>query len=451
MRRLSLKTRLSLWFTLILTLICALMLLLAAAVYQNFDRRLLREALTDAVQEEAARIGDDRSYADHMGELREAEFLRGEVRLMVYDEDGAQVAGLYLGEGTDALPFSDEDAVRELTLDGQRYYCCDAQVRIRRGPDYWVRGVVPAGRSLWSALRGHFAPLALLPLLIALAFLGGRWLTGRFLRPIRDIDRTTEAIRESGDLSRRIPCADTGDELSDLARHINAMFERLEQNFHAERQFTANASHELRTPVSVILAQCEYGLENAQDAQELREVIAAVQKQGGRMSRLIETLLLFTRMEQSTERYRKAPTDLSALLRASCADHALIAPRGITIRQELSDGVTALVNPELFRLLLDNLLGNALRYGREQGTVVVSLQQTAQTVTLCVSDDGPGISPEDLPHIWETFYRADKSRSSRGLGLGLPLVRQIAAYHGGTVSVESTPGVGSTFRVSVPA
>lgn len=452
MKRLDLKTRLSLWFTMILALICALMLTLAAAVFTTYDQQRIRDELIEAVEDEAERIEDERDYADALaaGRVRDADFLRGDVRLMIYGEDGTQLAGLFPQNELDALPYADTGRVGTVTIDGRSYYYYDEWVKVRRGNDHWVRGVTAAERSRWSALDGHLAPLLMLPLLLALAFLGGYWLTGRFLRPIRDIDRTTEEIRESGDLSRRIPYHDTGDELSALTGHINAMLDRLEQNFNAERQFASNASHELRTPVSVILAQCEYGIENAQTADELREVVAAIQKQGGRMSRLIETLLLFTRMEQSTERYRREPTDLSALVRSACADHALIAEKNITLRCEAPDGVTGCVNAVLYRLLLDNLVGNALRYGRENGRVDVSLTRRGENIELTVRDDGAGIAAEDLPHIWEMFYRADKSRSTRGLGLGLPLVRQIAAYHGGTVSVESEPGKGSVFRVILP-
>lgn len=452
MRRLTLKTRLSLWFTLILTLICALMLALAFAVFTTYDQHRIRDELIEAVEDEAERIEDERDYADALaaGRVRDADYLRDDVRLMIYDEDGAQIAGLFTQNELEALPYADSERIGTVAVDGRSYYYYDEWVKVRRGNDYWVRGVTAAERSVWSALDGHLAPLLLLPLLLALAFLGGYWLTGRFLRPIRDMDRTAEEIRESGDLSRRIPYHDTGDELSALTGHINAMLDRLEQSFNAERQFASNASHELRTPVSVILAQCEYGMENAQTADELREVVAAVQKQGGRMSRLIETLLLFTRMEQSTERYRREATDLGALVRSACADHSLIAEKHITLHCEAPDGVTGRVNAELYRLLLDNLVGNALRYGRENGHVDVSLKQHGDSVELTVRDDGAGIAAEDLPHIWEMFYRADKSRSTRGLGLGLPLVKQIAAYHGGTVSVESELGKGSVFRVILP-
>jgi len=452
MKRISLTTRLSLWFTLILTLICILLVSAGAAVYATYDQHLARMTLMDAVEAAAEKLDDGHGFADRMeaGELRESEFLDEDVRLMVYDEDGEHVAGLFLYAELDEVECQEMDHAKKVKLNGESYYYYDLLVKVKRGKDYWVRGVVRAERSLLEELQDHIGIVLMVPVLLLLAFLGGRWLTGYFLRPIRSMDETAKDIRKSGDLSRRIAYEETGDELSELAGHMNGMLDRLEKNFDAERQFVSNASHELRTPVSVILAQCEYGLENAKDEEELREVITAVQKQGGRMSRLIETLLLFTRMEQSTERYRREETDLAALVRSACADHALINERGMTIRHTEPEQLSAVVNQELYRLLLDNLLVNAARYGKENGRIDVSLEEKDGKAVLTVSDDGAGISAEDLPHIFEMFYRADRSRSTKGLGLGLPLVKQIAAYHGGTVSVQSTEGSGTAFTVEIP-
>ena len=176
------------------------------------------------------------------------------------------------------------------------------------------------------------------------------------------------------------------------------------------------------------------------------------------MSGLIESLLLFTRISRDTEKYKKEETDISRLILSSCEDFNLIADRGIQVKAEVPEGITAVVNRDLFSLMVNNLIQNAIRYGKENGHVTVTLQEerghaTAallrayNKVELTVSDDGEGISPEDLPHIWELFYRGDKSRSSKGAGLGLPLVQQIVRYHKGKITVESEPGKGTTFRI----
>jgi signal transduction histidine kinase len=198
------------------------------------------------------------------------------------------------------------------------------------------------------------------------------------------------------------------------------------------------------------MAQCEYALEGAQSTEDLQEALLSVQKQGYRMKHLIETLLVFTRIEQSTEKYPVSPTELSELTRSVCEDFQLIADRGITVTCQCPDTLRAPVNRELYLLLLNNLMTNAIRYGKENGSVTVTLEQEDRDILLRVQDDGIGISQEELGKIWERFYRSDQSRNSRGLGLGLPLVKQIAENHGGSVSAESQEGEGSTFTVRLP-
>ena len=285
------------------------------------------------------------------------------------------------------------------------------------------------------------------PFVLILALLGGYWLAGRFLRPVAQISRTAEEIRQNGNLAKRIEIKDTGDEISALARTFNAMFHRLEKNFEAERKFASNASHELRTPVSVILAQCEYALSDTDDTEELKEALEVVQRQGYRMSQLIETLLILTRIEQDTGYYPLEKVNVSELTEDVCRDRRLSAERGITMETEIKTGVTAEINPQLFRLMLDNLLQNAYRYGRENGWIKVILSEKESGIVLKVADNGMGIGEKDLPHIWERFYRADNSRRKKGMGLGLSLVQQIVQYHQGRITVSSTAGEGTEFRI----
>ena len=450
MKKLSLKIKISLWFTLILTIICILMLMIAFSAYRNADEKQICESLMDAVADEVLLLEEDKSFLDRLesGRIKESEFLKEEIRLMVYSKDEEQIAGLFLYGELNGTGFTKSDSPVAVSISGEKYYYYDEWVHVRHGEDYWVRGVVKAKKSVWYIFKRHGNVVAIVPILIIIAFLGGCILTGQFLRPIRKIDETAEEIRKSGDLSKRIPVSGGRDEITSLALHINTMFDRLEENFEAERRFASNASHELRTPVSVILAQCEYAFDNASSQEDLYNVISAVQKQGYKMSHLIETLLLFTRMEQDTEKYRKEKNDISEIVRSVCEDYGLLA-QNIKIEAEIQDEVWGNVNRELFTLMISNLLQNALRYGKENGHVLVELKREDEKVLLTVSDDGIGISKEDLPHIWELFYRSDQSRTSKGLGLGLPLVKQIVEYHGGEISVKSAVGEGTTFCVKI--
>ena len=450
MKRISLKLKLSLWSTLILTIVCAIMLILLMRIYQSTEKNLILQTLENTTDATVSKMKSDKKYREDIvaGKLSDRELYNNDVQIMIYDEKGEHIAGLFLYPELDELPLSSSKEPIRTEIDGRGFYYIDKKTRTVRGNDLYVRGIITAEKDLFGSLPSHSTILFAIPVLLALAFGGGYLMTGRFLKPVRDIRRTAEEIRSGGDLSKRIGTSGNGDELDELANTMNAMFDKLESDFDAQKQFTSNASHELRTPVSVILAQCEYGFDHADSAEELLQVISSVQEQGYKMSGLIKLLLMFTRIDQGTEHYPKEDTDLTELLHSVCEDMRIIADKDITVTEELAP-VTAYVNREMLTLLTANLIQNALRYGKEGGTVRVGLSESGSMAVLTVEDDGIGISADDLPHIWERFYRSDRSRSSKGLGLGLALVKQIAGFHGGTAEAESTEGVGSRFTVKI--
>ena len=223
------------------------------------------------------------------------------------------------------------------------------------------------------------------------------------------------------------------------------MFERLEDAFETERQFTFDASHELRTPVSVIAAQCEYTLERTRSNEEYEEALQTIQRQGRKMSRLINDMLDITRLEIRADSYIQEAVDLTQLVTSVCADMALIQERGITLGWEVQENIIYKGNPVLLTRLLTNLVSNAYRYGKEHGHIQVTLRRKEKEIELAVSDDGIGIAIEEQQKIFRRFYQADQSRSNSGTGLGLSMVYEIAQIHGGEIDVESTLGQGSTF------
>ena len=236
-----------------------------------------------------------------------------------------------------------------------------------------------------------------------------------------------------------------GDELSRLAETFNDMMRRLELSFEAEKRFVSDASHELRTPTAVILAQCDEALRGERPAEEYRDALAVVRRQGRRMSRIVSDMLTLTRMERGADVFEAAPVDLSALTDELCRDMALIADKGISLAFEIEPGVTVDGDAARLSRMLSNLIGNAYRYGRENGRIRVTLKRDADEAVLTVADDGVGIAPENLENIFERFFRCAPDRSDGGTGLGLPIARQIARAHGGDIAVQSEPGRGSAF------
>ena len=287
---------------------------------------------------------------------------------------------------------------------------------------------------------------------LALGMAGGWWVATRAIRPIEDISATALKIA-GGDLSQRINASDTESELGRLAGVLNSTFARLEAAFANQVRFTADASHELRTPVSVILSQTQTTLARERGAPEYRETLAACQRAAQRMRKLIESLLELARLDAGQELMKQESFDLSRVARESVElVRPLATERGLQIHCELPE-VQCRGDAERLGQVVTNLLSNAIHFNREKGEVNVIARAENGTAFLTVTDTGVGIPPEDLPHIFERFYRVDKSRSriQGKTGLGLAICKAIVEAHSGYIEVTSQPGGGSRFEVQLPS
>jgi heavy metal sensor kinase len=287
--------------------------------------------------------------------------------------------------------------------------------------------------------------------ILVLGLAGGWWLATRAIRPIEDISATAGKIA-AGELSQRINAADTESELGRLAGVLNSTFARLEAAFAHQARFTSDASHELRTPVSVILSQTQTVLSRERGASEYREALEACQRAAQRMRTLTESLLELARLDAGQEPMKREPFDLSRVVR-ECVElvRPLADQRNIQILCDLSS-VECLGDAERLSQVATNLLSNAIQFNRQGGEVRISACNDNGAALLTVTDTGEGIAAEHLPHLFERFYRADPSRSrNQGrTGLGLAICKAIVDAHGGTIEVASQPGAGTTFTVKLP-
>lgn len=335
------------------------------------------------------------------------------------------------------------------------------QVRIRSGNrEVVVRGnhdaLVLVGQSLaqlrsdlWRTILGFAAAGGSA---LALALLGGWFLVGRALAPIGRIAETAEAMSESN-LGLRVDISRTEDELGSVATALNRAFDRLQEAFERQTRFTADASHELRTPLALLLAELEWALARPRSDTEYHNALQVCAKAAQRMRNVVEGLLTLARADAGAIRPHQEPVNLISLAEESVAAvTSIAAARGITIRV---DGASAIVDgdPDRLRELISNLVLNAVQYSSPGGTVTCSISTGGGTTSLEVADTGPGIDPQDLPHIFQRFYRANKarSRSAGGVGLGLAISKWIAESHGGQIRCESNKGRGSRFTVEFPA
>lgn len=310
----------------------------------------------------------------------------------------------------------------------------------------------PVGKDL-AGMKPYAARLSLIGVAVLAIGLGGGWvLTARSIRPIEQIAGAAKRISE-GKLSERIPVEQPGSELGQLADVLNSTFERLEDSFAQQKRFTADASHELRTPLSVLIAETQTVLSRERTADEYREVLAGNLDTARQMKRLAEALLELARLDAGEERQPGPPLEIGTLADDVIARLLPLArAKSVSISRDGDVAVTS-GSPERLALVISNLLENAIHHGRHGGTVVVTTRHEGDEIVLQVSDDGPGIPAEDQPHVFERFYRADKSRTgSQGrYGLGLAICRGLVEAEGGTISVESEAGQGACFTVRLPA
>lgn len=284
---------------------------------------------------------------------------------------------------------------------------------------------------------------------LVLALAVGAWLVRRALQPIHDISATAGRIA-TGDLKQRINTSDTESELGQLADVLNSTFARLDAAFSQQARFTTDAAHELRTPVTVMLTHAQNGLDSTCNCEEHREAFEATRRAAQRMRRLIESLLELARLDAGQEAFRREPFDLAVVAR-ECIE--LVSPlaeeQRITIHADLAAG-SCTGDAERLSQVVTNLLTNAIVHNNPGGAVRVRTRRENSAVRLTVADDGPGIAPEDLPHIFDRFYRADKSRRCGGAGLGLAISKAIVEAHGGSIEASSAAGAGACFTVLLP-
>jgi len=276
-------------------------------------------------------------------------------------------------------------------------------------------------------------------------------IAGRVLAPIERITSVARDIQAT-DLSRRIELGGPEDELRRLADTFDAMLARLDAAFATQRQFLADASHELRNPLAIIRTNLDVAMADPDaDPEDLRQALVVVRRASDRMGHLVDDLLALARGQAPTVQFE--PVDLGAVVADASDDLVLQAEgREIVLDRTIVPGVVVSGEPDALKRAVANLLENAVRYSPPGSRVRLAVGSERGRAWVAVSDEGPGIPPEDQPRVFDRFWRADKARSRAegGTGLGLAIVRQIANAHGGEVQLQSRVGVGSTFTMWLP-
>ncbi len=441
----SAKLRLTAWFTLMVLLLAAMVLVFVLVINSSSITDDPAARLVKMVMHNADEVEFDRGRF----EWDDLDTCRRGVYCTFYDNDGNVLLGA-MPEGMILdIPF-EPNILRTFTSSEEEYYLYDSYVDMDI-TGIWIRGLVSTTDR--SGLMHTILVLTctLLPALLVVT-IGGGWLIARSaFKPMEDILTAADSISDGNDLTARLNLRRGPSEMKRLSRAFDRMFSRLEHSFNAERQFASDASHELRTPITVILAECDRAKRKDETKEDFLASIDVIEEQGKHMSELVHQLLSLTRMQHGTDKYPMRRADLSVFVETCCSEFVPSDQRGITLATDIQEGIEASYNPALMSRVIQNLLQNAYKYGRENGHIWLSLRTQGKGAVLKVRDDGIGISKEDQSRIWQRFWQADTARSDEsGSGLGLSMVKEIAEFHGGRAEVESELGKGSTFSVTIP-
>ncbi len=321
------------------------------------------------------------------------------------------------------------------------------------GHVYTVEMGIPADDAVETLQLFRSYLLMFAPLLLLVAAGGGYWLSRRALSPVDALVRTAREVSGTN-LTSRLQKLETGDELQRLSDTLNEMLDRIESAFHRITEFTADASHELRTPVSLIRTEAELALRRSRGEAEYKESLRHILLEAERTTTLIEQLLSIARADSGRETLKFESVDLRHTLRSVVDGWQQVATiRNLQFSASLDEQNPHVMGDEtLLRRLADILLDNAFKYTSAPGSVHLSLEHTADSAVVTVRDSGVGIAEEDQARIFERFYRVDKARSRApgGSGLGLAIAQWIVIQHRGSIAVESRAGQGATFRVELP-
>lgn len=375
-------------------------------------------------------------------------FIQDNVYTSLYDEEGDFI----YGEIPQNFPIYTDFTVNRLKkID--HFYIYDIQKEIQN-KKIFLRGIISVASAKQTFSILFYTILAFLPLLAILTIILARLFINKSFQPIEHIIATAQEIQNKKDFSLRIQLpGQSQDEIHALAHTFDGLFETTEQAFIKEKQFTSNASHEIRTPISVIIAQCELALENEQNTEN-QKALHTILWNAKKISRLTSQLLLLTKAEQNSDIVEREKINLSELTELIAEQQKELAEeKGLSFSASIENEIFFYGDPTLLTSALINLFSNAIQYNKEHGKINFTLSQNEKSILGKISDTGIGISEYDLPKIWERFYQVDTARNKKeysGFGLGLSLVKWIFEAHQGKISISSALGKGTIVQFVLP-
>ncbi len=442
MRKVSIRIQIMLWYTLLTAILLAVSLPVLYGAMAGSLRRDQEACLRSAAGQLASHIEWENGDLRLLNDLD----LPAGTQYLLTTESGGRVVSSE-NAWAEAPSFQPDEVYLASNGRGDQLYL-DQELELEGGEKMQIR-VSRSNNTVERSLdQLQLVMLLAVPAFLALAIFGSYFLAKLALRPIDHITETAVSLG-AGNLSQRITGIESRDEVGRLAGAFNGMLARLEESFQREKQFTSDASHELRTPVSVIMAYAENLAAHVPD-QETGEQASAILLESRRMHSIIAQLLALTRGYEGKYRLEREDIFLQDMVSDVLAELTEEAAAGtITLVEQIPAEIRLSADQSLMTQLLLNLVENGVKYGKAGGTVSVSALEQDGHILLTIQDNGIGIEEKDLPHIFDRFYRADQARDRSGSGLGLSIVKWIVELHGWSIQAESEPGKGTRFTIQI--
>lgn len=434
----SLKKRIVAWYTLWTLTLMAIIFLLFFSFSNTLSLRSLRHDVEEALSDASSliRVRSGRLNFFSVDEVEDG------IYILVFSSDGTLLFGR---EGIGAVSIGYQEGQRTLSLPDGHWIISDMMM-----DGYYIRAAARES-TIYSMISSDYLLVLIAALvMVVISALGGYFIVSRAFLPLERLISTASEIADGDDLTKRLESSNAK-ESRELSSAFNSMLARLDDSFKKEKEFTDDASHELRTPLAVIKAESEYALGSIDDRTEVEQSLSAIIKETDRMTRLISSLLELSRVDKGSIKINKSRFSLSSMLEGLSEEMSQMArERNLSFSSTLEEGIFVYADEDMIIRSVINLINNAISYSKENGHIDLLLKRNDSVAIISVKDDGIGISEEDQKRIFDRFFQVDKARSSSSSGLGLALVKEMAALNNATISVESKLGYGSVFTLSIP-
>ncbi len=444
-KRSSIKTKITLWYTSMVIVI--VLCFLGAMIY--ISSIVVKNSVYNRLKTTVEKINQNIEFENN--ELlidSNLDVITDDIFIAIYDKDLNFIYGntnIDLSVSKNSLGNNKLKIIKQKNSNS-KWYVYDVKKKFAGNGEILVRGITP-----FSNLEKNIELIILIfvvifPFLIIVSILSGKFITRKSFSPIEKIVEIVNKISKGDDLSQRINLHNEEKEIYDLADTFDKMFDRLQNSFDRETQFTSDVAHELRTPLSAIRMQSEYGLKYLDLNEETKEILENINSESKKMSNLISELLTLSRMDKGKYKLHVENINLNEIVQLAIEIKSSSAKnKDIKIFYDENNDIFIDADENMIMRVFINLISNAITYGKENGTVTVSLTEENDKIKCEIIDDGIGISKEHIDKIWNRFYQVDASRSGTNSGLGLSIVKWIIEAHRGTITVNSKLGKGTNF------